>query len=128
MKKEIINYLIFGLLTTLLNFTLFNILTRINIEYKMANLITLIIVKIVSYICNKKYVFKCKCKNKKELFKETLRFILTRFITFLIDYFGLILLVEIIVLPKMISKIIVIGIVIILNYIFGKLIVFRKIT
>ena len=125
MKKEITNYLIFGILTTILNIVLFYLLKKI-IDYKIANLITLLVVKIVAYLCNKKYVFKSKCENKKELFKETIRFAITRFLTFLIDYFGLILLVEIVKFSKMFSKVLILGIVIILNYIFGKLIVFKN--
>lgn len=125
-KNQIILYIIFGIITSILNVLCFSILVNIGLKYQISNIITLIIVKIVAYICNKKYVFKSKCKNIKELIKEFYNFILWRGITLLIDYFGLIIIIETTNIDKKISKIIVTILVIIINYITGKKYVFKN--
>ena len=107
-NKKFILYILFGIITTILNIGLFGLLSLVIKNYKVANIITLIIVKIAAYICNKFFVFKKKNNNKNELFKEILRYIITRISTLLIDYFGLILLIDYINIPKLLGKIIIV--------------------
>ena len=125
-NKTTVLYILFGLITSLINFTLFYILCNLKIEYKIANLITLIVVKLIAYLLNKYYVFKSKTKNLIELVKEFIRFISARFMTFIIDYFGLIFLIDIINIPKLFSKILIIIIVIIINYYMSIKFVFKR--
>lgn len=124
-NREVISYLIIGLITTLINIGLFSLLCLI-LEYKISNIITLIVVKIIAYILNKIFVFKTKCNSIKELLLEFIKFIFFRIITLLVDYFGLIILVEVLSVNKLIGKIIVVVFVIILNYIFSKKYVFKE--
>lgn len=126
-NKETVLYGIFGVGTSILNILLFRLLLVFKVEYKTANLITIIVVKLAAYICNKNFVFKSKCANIWELSKEFIRFLFARGATALIDYFGLILLVEILGANKTISKIFVTMLVIIINYFTGKAHVFKKI-
>lgn len=125
-KKQLCLYIIFGVITSILNIVCFILLTNIGLEYKISNLITLIIVKITAYICNKKYVFKSKCNSIKELIKEFCGFVLWRGITLLVDYFGLIILTETTNFDKKISKIIITVLVIVINYITGEKYVFKN--
>ncbi len=124
--KEIMMYAIFGGITTLLNIALYWILLNCNIDYRIVNIIVLITVKTVAYILNKNFVFKSKTNNLIELFKEMLRFIFSRGFTMLIDYFGLIFMVEILMFNSFYSKIFLSIVVIILNYILGKKAVFKN--
>ena len=126
LNKKNILYLICGIFTSILNVILFYVLTLMKIEYRLANIITLIIVIITAYICNKIIVFKSKCQNKKELIHEIIMFITSRIFTLIIDYIGLIILVENFNVSKLPSKIIVTLIVIIINYFFCSKIVFDK--
>ena len=125
-NKETLLYSLFGLLTSVLNVLLFRIFLWLGVEYKISNLITLIVVKITAYICNKNFVFKSRCGNFWELCKEVWRFIVARGATMLIDYFGLIILVEVFAEPKLISKVFVTVFVIVINYIVGKKHVFKQ--
>ena len=125
-NRETVLYAVFGVLTSVLNVVLFKVLLMANLEYKFANLITLIVVKITAYICNKNFVFKSKCANIVELLKEIGRFIIARGATMLIDYFGLIIMVDIINLPKVPSKIFITVFVIVINYVIGKKHVFKN--
>ncbi len=124
-NKETILYGIFGIGTSILNIVLFQILLIFGMNYKISNLITLIIVKIVAYICNKNFVFKSHCDSFVELFKEIVRFIVARGATMIIDYVGLIIMVDWINVPELPSKIVITIVVIIINYVVGKKHVFK---
>ena len=124
--KEFISYGFWGGVTTLLHILLFWLLTKIGIKYYIANIITLITIKALAYIVNKIFVFKTKRKNKKELFKEIIKYILSRLFTMLLDYFGLILLVEVSHINELLGKIIVLIAVIIINYFLCKKYVYKK--
>ena len=125
--KEQILYLIFGFLSTLLNIVIFFILnSTLSIEYQIANIIAWIIVVIFAFITNKIFVFESKKSSKKDVAKETISFFVARLITLLMEMLLLYLLIEKILKLEIIAKIIINIIVIIANYFFSKLIVFKK--
>lgn len=124
-NKETILYAVFGVLTSLLNIFLFKLLITVNMEYTVANLITLIVVKLTAYVCNKLFVFESRNENLAGFLLEFLRFLIARGATALLDYFGLIFLVEVCHWDKTIGKVFVTVFVIILNYILGKTAVFK---
>lgn len=124
-SKQFIRYVICGIITSVFHVLFFWLLCRL-IKYKIANIIAILTTKVLVYFCHKKFVYKSKCKDKKELGKEIVRFIITRGFTFLIDFFGLILLVDVFKFNKVIGKIIVLIIVVIINYILGKEFVYKK--
>ena len=129
-KKKLINretilYGIVGVGTSILNVVMFQALVKFGIEYKIYNIITLIVVKVTAYICNKNIVFRSHADTFIGLAKEIGRFIVARGATMLIDYFGLIILVEVIHVSKLFGKIFVTVLVIVLNYVIGKKHVFK---
>lgn len=124
-NKETLLYGIFGIITSILNIFLFNALVLWGLDYKFANFITLIVVKLSAYICNKNFVFCSKCANMSELVKEFGRFLVARGATMLIDYLGLIVLVEIFSTNKFITKCFITIFVIVINYFTGKKHVFK---
>ncbi|NLI52704.1 MAG: GtrA family protein [Clostridiales bacterium] len=125
LNRETILYAVFGVATSLENVALFQTLLWTGLDYKVGNIITLVVVKLTAYVLNKLFVFRSHCKNFGGLCMEVLRFVLARGATMLVDYFGLIFLVEVLHADKLIGKVIVTALVIILNYILGKLIVFK---
>ena len=125
-NKETKLYTIFGVLTSIQNVVMFDVLLRLGMAYRPANIITLITVKLTAYLCNKNFVFKSHCANFIELLKEFGRFVFWRGATMLLDYFGLIFLVEIVNMPKVIGKIIMTVFVIAVNYVTGKRHVFKN--
>lgn len=118
-NRQIISYFFFGLLTTILNIALFQVLLTAGLDYKLANIITLIIVKIVSYIVNKLFVFRNNVVSFFAVVKEFWQFMLTRGFTMLIDFFGVMLFVETFGFDPKLSKYLFIGIVVIINYFLG---------
>lgn len=123
LKKETFLYLFFGGLTTLINIIIYKSLVFFNIDYIVANIIAWIISVIFAFITNKYYVFNKKNTN---LIKEFIKFISSRLGTGLLDLFFMFLTVSIFKFDDFIMKILSNIIVIILNYILSKFIVFKK--
>ena len=127
--KEIINYIIVGGLTTcvslltyyLLTFTILN--PNISIELQIATIISWIISVLFAFFTNKKYVFESKNKFN---FKEITSFILSRLSTLLIEMLLMHLFVTVCKYNDKIMKIVVQIIIIILNYLLSKFLVFKK--
>ena len=126
--KEIVLYIFFGVLTTLINIISYKIFTMARMNYIISNLISFIISVLFAYITNKIYVFKSPSFEIKKLIIESLNFFTFRITTFIIDMLLMILLVEYFKLDDFFSKIIVNIIVIILNFVFSKFYIFKKTT
>ena len=127
--EEIINYLIVGGLTTIVALIVYYgcVLTFLDpknaFELQIANVISWIISVAFAYITNRIFVFKSKNKN---YFKEIASFVGARIVTLLMDMFTMFLLVTVLNGNDKIAKIISQIIVIVANYIFSKLFVFKK--
>ena len=127
--KEIINYLIVGVLTTtvsLLTYYLL-VLTILNpnnpLELQIANITSWIIAVTFAYITNRIFVFNSK---DKKIIKEALKFYTSRLSTLFIDMLLMFIFVSKLNFNDKIIKIIIQVIVTILNYIISKLLVFKK--
>ena len=125
-NKEFRDYVIWGIISAIINVGFFEVFVLTGMEYRIANILTLLFSRIFCYITNKFFVFHTKCGNILTLLKEILSFFLARMVTFLMDYFGVIFLVEVIGVDPLISKLILSIVVIVSNYIFSKLYVFKK--
>ena len=124
-NKEIILYILFGVLTTFVNITTF-LLFETLLNYKVNNIIAFIISIYFAYITNKLYVFKSRKTASKYVMLELINFFISRIVTFLIDILLMILLVEILDINSLQSKFFVNIIVIVLNYIISKRVVFKN--
>lgn len=125
--KEIIMYLIFGGLTTLVNIVAYFILARLlNIETVASTIIALIVSILFAYITNKIFVFESKTNNKKDLLREMISFFACRALSGVMDVAIMYVTVDLWHFNDIIMKIISNIIVIIVNYVFSKLIIFKK--
>ena len=137
--KEIILYLIFGVLTTLvsiLSFWLLSFFIPAKL-YLITNIISCIIAIIFAFVTNKPFVFESNSWSKEQLKKEFPKFFGGRAFGIGLEEFGLWLLVDIFAIKgveifslylygDLIAKIIMSVIVIILNYFISKFLVFKK--
>lgn len=129
LNKETISYVIFGVLTTIINLTLYYFFSKIiNINYLISNIISWIISVIFSYITNKLYVFNSKDKRMDVIVKEFIKFINCRLTSGFIEVLLLFLLVDIMKINDIISKLAIGVIVVVLNFIFSKIFVFQKVN
>ena len=125
-KREMIQYIIWGVLSAVLNVGLFQILILGSVDYRIANLITIIVVKIFCYVTNKIFVFRTPYEGLKVLLKEMMAFIFARGVTSILDYVGVLVLVELVNCREMLSKCIMAVVVVVVNYLFSKFFVFKK--
>lgn len=138
--KEIIMYLIFGVLTTVVSWGSYALLEKafsaaivdVNVLVAVANVLSWVIAVLFAYITNKLFVFESKSFKPTTLFKEMGLFVGSRLASGAVEWVGVPLLVwiglnqTIFGVEGMLAKVIVSIIVVILNYILSKLIVFRK--
>lgn len=123
-KKEAVRYLFWGVMTVLLNYFSYLLLKQF-LVYQIANLFSILITKVFAYCTNKKFVFKTRT-NFKEQIQEIIRYILGRGTTGIVDFLGLIFLVNALSMDDRVGKIIMIIITTMLNYLLGKVYVFKK--
>lgn len=125
--RERMRYLVFGLLTTLLNLLIFTICVRIiKIPVLISTIISWIIAVLFAYVTNKLYVFDSKVIQKKELAREIISFFNARIVTLVIETVFLWATVIKLGLNEIIMKIIVNIIVIVLNFVFSKIFIFKE--
>ena len=132
--KEFIFYLIFGVLTTIVSLSVyyFCVLTFLNpnnaFQLQIANILSWILAVAFAYVTNRKFVFESDNRNKR---KEFMNFIISRLATLLLDMFIMWFFVTILKLNTdlyvLIFTLISQVLVIIGNYVFSKLFVFKKI-
>jgi len=127
--KEIINYIIIGILTTFVSLGSYYlcVLTFLDpnnpIELQIANIIAWILAVAFSYITNRIYVFEVKTKIN---IKEISTFVGSRILSLFIDMFSMFVMVTLLKINDKTAKIIVQFIVTAVNYVFSKLFVFKK--
>ena len=121
--RELFRYAVFGAATTVVNIAVYQLLLLF-LDYRISNLIAILASKLFAFVTNKRFVFRSRCHSLRELLGEILRFILARGATGLLDYFGLILAVEVFRLDRVWSKYGLQALVIVLNYVLGKKAVF----
>lgn len=121
--EEVINYLIFGVLTTVVSIVSYFVFAKLfNINYLVSNIISFILSVLFAFVTNKLYVFK----SKNKVMKELVSFFSSRIFTFFIDMIMMYILVSVLKFDDMISKLITQFVVIVLNYVLSKLFVFRN--
>lgn len=129
---EVVNYIIAGGLTTVINWVVYIIFISMGIQMTICNAIAWVVSVLFAFFANKIFVFESKTDNKISLIKELVLFFGSRILSGFVD----------IILPEqlckmgldmiifgiegIVAKIITNIIVIILNYILSKLVVFKK--
>lgn len=124
--KEIIWYGFFGVLTTLVNIISFYFLDKTGMNVYLNNFIAWFLSVLFAFITNKLYVFNSKSLDKKVVIKEICSFFFFRILSLGIDMAGMYICISLLNIGKMISKIIMNIIVIVANYIFSKIFIFKK--
>ena len=125
-NRETISYLIFGILTTIVNYAVFELCNVLHIHYLVGTLIAWGLAVMFAYITNKLFVFESKSWKKEVIVKELSSFIACRIVSGLFDLGFMALAVELLTMNKSIAKLVSNVFVVIANYIFSKLFIFKK--
>ncbi len=121
--KELFNYLIVGGLTTVVSIVTYYIFRLFIENYEICTVLSWIFAVLFAYFTNRKYVFN---SNESNILKEFLTFVSSRILSLLLELFTMFILVDLIGVNDKISKIFVQFIIIVVNYVFSKLFVFKK--
>lgn len=125
--KEVIFYVIFGILSTLINIGSFYVLNSlVGLAENDSNLIAISIAVIFAYFTNRTLVFHSEADEFGERVVEFCKFLLGRLFTMAFEYIGCYLLFQYAPIPAIISKCIITVFVIIFNFFISKFFAFKK--
>ncbi|KPI47741.1 teichoic acid glycosylation protein [Clostridioides difficile] len=125
--KETILYLFFGAFTTLVNIVSYLFFTRVILfNFMVANALAWILAVLFAYVTNKFFVFESRRVELKFLLKEFLSFVSFRLISGIIEMVIMYIMVDLLFVNDVIVKVFTNIVVIVLNYLFSKMIIFKK--
>ena len=125
--REVLNYLVFGGLTTVINIIVFALCFRVlSFSTVLSNCVAWILAVIFAFVTNKLWVFESKSREMRIIIRETASFFAARLLTLVLDIGIIYLFVDILEFHYLLIKILSNVVVIILNYIFSKLFIFIK--
>ena len=119
-------YLVFGALATIVNIAVFAIFDLLHFPVLVSNTIAWVVAVIFAYLTNRYCVFNSKKTKKSEIAKELSSFITARIITLIIESIFMWITVEQLHWHSVLMKVIANVIVIVLNFVFSKLFIFKK--
>lgn len=122
-NQEFVIYVVFGVLTTLVNIVSFFLMRQVSSLF-VSNTVAWILSIIFAYITNKIWVFKAKNWSVSIILKEFSSFVTFRLLSFLIDMLLMFLLIYLSIgegWAKLVTQIVVV----LLNYIFSKVFIFK---
>ena len=122
--SSVVRYVFFGGCTTLVNLISFYVLRKLRVGLNIANVISIILAILFAYVVNSRFVFQDKCQTLADHIRPFCKFISARLMTMVIEVGGVWLLVAKLGMNDMVGKFATQFIVLILNYVFSKLIVF----
>ena len=125
--RGLILYAVFGALTTVINIAVYALCYRaLRLPNVPSNVIAWILAVLFAFVTNKLYVFESKSLERGTVLRELVSFVSARLATGLLDLAVMFVGVDVLHGPDLVFKVGSNVIVIILNYVLSKLIVFRK--
>lgn len=122
--KELIMYGIFGVGATVINIVVFFLCRKVGLALVPANSFAWVVAFIFAFITNKLWVFESKEWKGQTAVKEMLGFLTARLTTLFLDIFLMWLLVDMLAINDILSKIVVNIVVIAVNYVASKFLIF----
>ena len=126
-NNPVLKYVFFGGCATLVNLGTYYIIRLVtDIDINVANTISVCIAILFAYFTNSRFVFESKAATFKEKFSEFVKFISARMLTMVVEVGGVWLMVDFLKINDYISKFLIQFIVLALNYVFSKFLIFTK--
>lgn len=137
MKAEAFSYLFFGVLTTVVNYTIFVVGLSITNQKQilLVNLVAFVGATLFAYITNKIFVFHSADWQWKQIINEIGKFTGARIFSLCIEQFGLYVATEVFYVERysvcslngvVLSKVLLSFVAVLLNYFASKFLVFKK--
>ena len=125
--KDVIPYLFFGVCTTIVNVVAYWVSAHLfHLGTMLSTVIAWILAVLFAYVTNRKWVFHSTAVGTHEIVKEMLSFFSCRLATGVVDWLSMFVFVDVLGWNDLIIKIVANIVVIVLNYVASKLIIFKK--
>jgi len=125
--REGIAYLIFGVLTTVVDYVISNALFYMaGMPSVPAQTIAWVAAVLFAFVTNKWWVFNSRTLVPSEVWKEFTSFVICRIATFLFNLAALFIMVDLMKMEFFICKLLISVVVVVLNYVFSKILIFSK--
>lgn len=125
--RSFIAYAVFGVFTTIVNIASYSVCyNNLGLSNTFSNVIAWILAVTFAYLTNKVWVFDSKSWKRDVLKKEVMAFISCRIATGILDLVLMYVSVDLMDWNALLMKICSNVLVIILNYVFSKLVIFKK--
>ena len=125
--RDVLPYLFFGLCTTLVNIAFYALCARVgHITTSPSTIIAWFISVLFAYVTNRKWVFHSGARKFKAITMECLSFFACRLATGFLDWLCMFCFVDLLHLNDLVIKIAANILVIVLNYVASKLMIFKK--
>ncbi len=126
LSREFILYALFGIGTTAVDYAVSFLLYRTELNIHIANIFAWVAAVVFAYITNKIFVFRSKTGRRDALVLEIVEFFGGRLLTLALQELIVVLLYDILGINQYIVKVVASVIVIIINYIICRIVVFKK--
>jgi len=124
--KDVIPYLFFGVCTTFVNVITYWVMAhQLSAATMLSTIIAWMVAVLFAYITNRKWVFHSQAK-RNEIVKEIIAFFGCRLATGVVDWLCMFTFVDILKFDDIVIKFIANVVVIVLNYVASKLLIFKK--
>lgn len=124
---DIFSYLFFGVLTTVVNYAVYlPVYNLVGLSASVSNMIAWVAAVAFAFLTNKPFVFKSHDWSKETVIPELTKFVSCRIASGAMETVILLVAVDILGWNGNIWKLLTQVMVVVLNYVFSKLIVFRK--
>ena len=123
--QELIAYLVFGVLSTVVNFAIYFPLLRV-ISYLAANALAWIGAVAFAYVVNKAFVFEDRHSDLRSILVQLGSFVTARQLSLAMEEGMLLLFVEVLHCSEKLTKLAAQVLVVLFNYVASKLVIFRK--
>lgn len=133
LNRETISYLFFGVLATVVSIGSYYISSRILINFigydetvMCSNVVSWVCAVAFAYVTNKTWVFQSKTKGLKDLLREMSAFVGARLFSFGFEMAWMYITAILIGINDTICKILAQFAIVVMNYVFSKLFIFKK--
>ncbi len=125
-SNDIVRYVFFGGCTTLVNLATFFLMRKAGAALQVANITSIILAVLFAYVVNSRFVFQEKCETLGQQAWSFCKFVGARAATMVIEVGGVWLLIDVLKWGDMPGKLLTQFIVLVLNYVFSKFLVFTR--
>ncbi len=126
-NNRILRYIYYGGLTTLVNLGVYYLQRLVfHVPMTPANVVSVAVAILFAYFVNSRFVFETRAETVKEHFSEFLKFVSARAVTMVIEVGGVWFMASVLHLNDLAGKVIIQFVILVLNYIFSKFLVFTK--